>query len=78
MAAAKDKDKTPPNPPEANDDAKNPPNPPQQPKETVKVRVIGNGTIGHLLLKKGDTTDDADYVALLKTSRGQKLVEKAG
>lgn len=74
MAAAKDKDKS---SPDANGDANNQPEQPEQPKETVKVRVIGNGTIGHLLLKKGDTTDDADYVALLKSERGQTLVEKA-
>ncbi len=50
-------------------------NPP--PKEKSKrVRVICEGTLGHLLLKKGEITDDADYAALLKTRRGRTLVEE--
>lgn len=44
--------------------------------EAKKVRVIKeNGTLGPLLLSKGDTTDDKEYVALLKTKRGRTLVE---
>lgn len=42
-----------------------------------KVRVICEGTLGPQLLKKGDVTDDAEYVALLGTKRGKTLVEEA-
>ncbi len=53
-------------------------NPPPQPKEKPKrVRVIlEKGTLGHLHLKKGDSTEDADYAELLKTRRGRTLVEE--
>lgn len=51
--------------------------PPAPPKEKPKrVQVIGEGTLGHLLLKKGDTTDDETYVNLLKTKRGKTLVQE--
>lgn len=42
-----------------------------------KVRVICEGTLGPKLLKKGDVTDDAEYIALLGTKRGKTLVEEA-
>lgn len=42
----------------------------------VRVMVMCEGTLGHLLLKKGETTDDEAYVALLKTPRGRALVQK--
>ncbi len=42
-----------------------------------QVRVIlKNGTLGHLLLTEGKTTDDPAYVALLGTKRGKRLVEE--
>lgn len=41
-----------------------------------KVRVICKGTLGPKLLKKGDVTDDPEYVALLETERGRTLVEE--
>lgn len=41
-----------------------------------KVRVICKETLGHLLLTEGDTTDDPQYVALLKTKRGKTLVQE--
>ncbi len=45
-------------------------------KNTPKrVRVICEGTLGHLLLKKGEVTADKDYVALLKV-KGQQKVEE--
>jgi hypothetical protein len=46
-------------------------------KNTPKrVRVIcESDTLGHLLLKKGDVTDDKEYVALLKV-KGQQKVEE--
>ena len=40
------------------------------------VRVICEGVLGPLGLRKGDTTDNEDYVALLKTKRGKTLVEE--
>lgn len=49
----------------------------QKDEKPKTVRVIkANGTLGHLLLQKGDTTSDQEYVALLKTKRGRKLVEE--
>ncbi len=51
-------------------------NPPQATKKQ-RVRVIlGEGTLGHLGLKGGETTDHEDYVALLKTRRGKSLVQE--
>jgi hypothetical protein len=44
--------------------------------KAVKVRVIGEGRLGHLLLKKGDVTGDERYVKLLETERGRRLVEE--
>lgn len=41
-----------------------------------KVRVICEGSLGLKMLKKGDITDDPEYVALLDTERGRQLVEK--
>ena len=35
----------------------------------VKVEIISEGRVGPLLLKKGDVTDDPDYVALLDDTR---------
>lgn len=62
MAAAKDTDKNP---------------PVEQMEVKPRVRIVGDGTVGHLLLKKGDITEDAEYVALLESKRGRTLVEKA-
>lgn len=45
-------------------------------KKPTQVRVICKGTLGHLLLKKGDVTDDPEYVELLDSKRGRTLVEK--
>jgi hypothetical protein len=62
--------------------ANNPPPPPTTPPATKekpkRVEVICEGTLGHLLLKKGDTTGDEEYVALLKTKRGKMLVREIG
>ena len=45
-------------------------------KKKTQVRVIiENGALGHLLLKKGEVTDNEEYVNLLKT-KNQKLVEE--
>lgn len=41
-----------------------------------QVRVICDGTLGPKLLKKGDVTDDEEYVALLDSERGRTLVEE--
>lgn len=58
-----------PKPPKQSD-----PKPPKvEPVKRVEVLVE---TLGHKLLKKGDVTDDPDYVALLKTPRGRKLVRE--
>ena len=38
-------------------------------KEGAKVEVICTGVLGKKLLKKGDVTDDPDYVALLGDKR---------
>ena len=62
------------NPPAPPTDETNPPAPPTG--KPARVQVICEGTLGHLLLKKGETTDDEAYVALLKTKRGQSLVQK--
>lgn len=54
-------------------------NSPESTAKTEKkkqVRVICEGVLGPLGLRKGDTTDDASYVALLKTKRGKTLVEE--
>ena len=54
------------------------PNPPPTPPEAEKakrVRVVADGTLGPLLLEKGDETDNADYVALLKVKGQKKVVE---
>lgn len=42
----------------------------------ARVEIICEGKLGTKLLTKGDITDDAEYVALLKTERGQRLVRK--
>lgn len=47
-----------------------------QAKKIKKVRVVCEGTLGTKLLKKGDVTDDPEYVALLETERGRTLVEE--
>ncbi len=39
-----------------------------------RVEVVCDGHLGLKMLKKGDITDDEEYVALLKTERGRKLV----
>lgn len=44
--------------------------------ETKVVRSIFNGVLGHLGLRFGETTDDEEYVALLKTRRGRMLVQE--
>lgn len=55
----------------------NPPAPnAQKTEKTKRVRVICDGVLGPLGLVKGDETDDADYVALLKTKRGKTLVQE--
>lgn len=51
-------------------------NPPEQSKTGKRVEVICEDTLGPELLKKCDVTDDPDYVALLKTTRGRKLVRE--
>ncbi len=43
-------------------------------KAKKKVRVICEGSLGHLLLKTGEVTDDPAYVALLDQD-GQEKVE---
>ena len=48
----------------------------EQEKPPKRVEVIGDGVLGHLLLQKGEVTDDADYVALLDSERGQTLVRE--
>lgn len=67
---------------EANAGADNPPAPPTIPtppppaaEKPKRVRVITKGTLGPLLLKEGDETDDADYVAILKVKGQKKVVE---
>lgn len=46
-------------------------------KQPKRVRVIlETGTLGHLLLAKGDVTEDLEYVALLDDERGRTLVEE--
>lgn len=47
-----------------------------QAKKIKKVRVVCEGTLGTKLLKKGDVTDDPEYVALLETERGRTLVQE--
>ncbi|MDQ3132127.1 MAG: hypothetical protein M3Q99_15375 [Acidobacteriota bacterium] len=42
----------------------------------TRVEVIYDGTLGPKALKKGDITDDAEYVRLLKTMRGRELVRE--
>ena len=63
---AKDKDKS--TPPAGE-------NPPEQ-TTGKQVQVICEGTHGPELLVKGDITDSPDYVALLETERGRKLVKE--
>ncbi len=41
-----------------------------------RVRSVFGGVLGHLGLRLGETTDDEEYVALLKTKRGKTLVEE--
>lgn len=59
MADEKDKDKAPPQPP--------------APKAKVRVEVLVDN-LGHKLKKRGDITDDPEYVELLKDKR--KLVRE--
>lgn len=45
----------------------------EKPEKTAggqKVRVICEGFLGSKLLKKGDVTDDPEYVALIGNPRG--------
>lgn len=50
---------------------------PEKKEKKTQVRVIlEKGVLGHLLLKKGEVTDNEEYVGLLKTKRGQTLVEE--
>jgi hypothetical protein len=51
-----------------------PPSPPVK-TSTKRVEVLVEN-LGHRLLQKGDVTDDEQYVALLKTARGRKLVRE--
>lgn len=44
-------------------------------KNSQRVRIIGEGSLGLKMLKKDDITDDEEYVALLDTERGRLLVE---
>ncbi len=41
-----------------------------------RVEIIFDGMVGEKGLRKGDITDDAEYVALLKTERGRQLVRE--
>lgn len=45
-------------------------------KNAKRVEVVCDGILGHRGLKKGDITDDEEYVALLKKERGRKLVRE--
>ncbi len=45
-------------------------------KTSRRVRVITDSNLGLKMLKKGDITDDEEYVALLDTERGRLLVEE--
>lgn len=42
----------------------------------LRVEIIYDGYLGSKLLKKGDITDDDEYVALLKTERGQRFARE--
>jgi len=57
--------------PQADPPKKDPPPTVEKPK---RVRVICEGTLGPLLLKKNEETEDPAYVALLH-EKGQKKVE---
>lgn len=45
-------------------------------EKKTRVRSVFDGVLGYLGLRKGETTDDSEYVALLKTKRGKTLVEE--
>ncbi len=45
-------------------------------KNATRVEIIADGMLGHKGFKKGDITDDDEYVALLKTDRGRTLVRE--
>lgn len=49
--------------------------PPPKVEEPKRVRSIFEGTLGPLLLKKGDETEDPAYVDLLKVKGQKKVVE---
>lgn len=56
----------------------NPPEPPKEPsgKKVTRVRVIlKKGVLGGKRLTLGQETDDPEYVALLDTERGRRLVK---
>jgi hypothetical protein len=55
---------------------KQPPTSPTQNEKAKRVEVICEGPLGFKLLRKGDVTGDEEYVALLKTARGRKLVKE--
>ena len=42
----------------------------------TRVEIIYDGTLGHRNLKRGDITDDEEYVGLLKTERGRRFVRE--
>lgn len=45
-------------------------------KNAKRVEIICDTQLGSKLLKKGDITDDDEYVALLETERGRQLVKE--
>lgn len=45
-------------------------------KTAKQVEIICDTQLGSKLLKKGDITDDDEYVALLETERGRQLVKE--
>ncbi len=45
-------------------------------KNATRVEIICDTQLGSKLLKKGDITDDDEYVALLETERGRHLVKE--
>jgi hypothetical protein len=56
-----------------NEKGKQDPPPPPVATEPKKVRVICEGTLGPLLLEKGDITSDPRYLGILKNPRQKKV-----
>lgn len=44
--------------------------------QAIQVEVICEGRLGRLLLTKGQITTDREYIALLDTERGRRLVKE--